>query len=123
MNNNTKNLICTAYALVFLGLSAWCLHDAIYFALVASVWQAVLYALLGKRTFITFGASFVPAFLILAAFKAESPACGIAAAVCSAALIPACRRSRLDPRPKTELWVGTLILAEVLTFTILLASA
>lgn len=116
----TRSLICTAYTVLFLALCAVALRDkACWFALPVLAVQVLVYALMPSRTMLSFSASHLPALSMLLLLKTGNPVWLWVLLALSAVLVGLRLLTRLpQPRSTTDLWVGSLLLAEVLAVVV-----
>ena len=107
----------------FLSVTAFCLchTDRPWLALIVAADFAVTYLLLKRRTLIACAMSLIPALQLLIAFFLDSTAwivTSFASTVAFAVLFHTCFPGT---SLRTDRWIGSLIIAEVLVFQILCA--
>lgn len=119
-----QNIFCLCTTLLFLALSAYILRDQAYYpALFVFLLQILVFFLSGKRNLISFCLSFVPAILLLAYLTGMRLVFVVLSAVTAVGFVIIFRSVKPLPRIKTQWWVSTLVMTEILVFAALMAFA
>lgn len=109
-----------AYSLVFLALCAFSLRGkgfALAFAVIGV--QALVFAIMPSRSIISYSFSHLPALSMLLLLSTGNQLWLWLVIALSASLASMRLLRRLpQPRPTTDAWVGSLLLAEVLAVTV-----
>lgn len=115
-----RSLVTIAYSAVFLALCASVLREkGFYLAFAVLGVQALVFALMPRHSFIAYASSHLPAVAMLL-LLCTGRICWLWALLALSAILAGLRLLKRQPeiRPKTDIWVGTLILAEVLAVTL-----
>lgn len=120
--SRSKDTICICFSLVFTALAIWRLSEyALWRAFIPTAFQAVCFALLKRRTLVTFGISHIPALILFYMFLPEHSLNAIwIATFLFILIIVGYRFAKVNVRPKTDWWLGSLILVEVLVLACLM---
>ena len=111
-------LLQTAFFAIFVTLSAFCFkEDTAILTFATAVLQMFVFALSKKRTPLSFSASFAPSLILIWAIRQNSVILYAITLIVVLSVISSVRRSNLDPKPKTRIWTGLLLMAEVLVLT------
>ena len=116
----TRSVLTIAYSAVFLALCAFALREKdFYLAFAVLGVQAMVFALMPRRSLIAYAASHLPAVAMLL-LLCTGRVCWLWVLLALSAMPAGLRLLRRQPeiRPTTDIWVGTLILAEVLAVTL-----